>query len=212
MVFLSLSHSRLNVFINKLVDYSNSDRVDNQYKNELQRNNLRYYLMNMDLIHPSILFVGEAPGYQGCAITGVPFTSESIVMSHKNSSVLNGCICLGNQKEPTATMIWGILDEKEREKKLVKMPLMWNIFPFHPIDNGCIKTNRKPNDDECEFGYNILNELLTFFPYIEEIYAVGKTAEKILVNHKHPKYKSSLRHPSNGGKQMFKSGIDIIYP
>ena len=47
MIVLGLNQSKLEVFIKKLIDYSNSDKVDNQYKNELQRNNLINYFNNM---------------------------------------------------------------------------------------------------------------------------------------------------------------------
>lgn len=36
--------------------------------------NLSIYIERMLEIKPTILFMGEAPGYRGCGITGIPFT------------------------------------------------------------------------------------------------------------------------------------------
>lgn len=204
-----LDKIKLENFLKKLTAYSSSDKVDNQYKKEVQIKNFKRYLENMYSIHPTLLLVGEAPGYQGCAITGVPFTSEFIINSHKTSCELEECTVLGTKKEPTSTIVWGILDEKEKEGKLSAKPLMWNIFPFHPIKDGNVKTNRRPSDNECTYGFDILNELLDLFPSIEKVYAAGgAAAERIKC---HSKYKGMLRYPSNGGKQKFKEGIDKIY-
>ena len=79
---MELNIEKLNEFIDKLTSYSSNVCVDNQYQNKLQISNLKYYLYNMSLLKPNILFVGEAPGYQGCALTGIPFTSEFIIKTH----------------------------------------------------------------------------------------------------------------------------------
>ena len=208
---MGLDQSNLDAFINKLIDYSNSDKVDNQYKNELQRNNLINYLNNMYQSKPTILLVGEAPGYKGCGITGIPFTSEYIISTHKELEVFAGCYVDGNQSENTATIVWEILIEEGKNGKPSSLPLLWNIFPFHPINNGCIMMNRNPNISECELGLIFLNDLLVLFPTIDKIYAVGKSAESMLVKSKNAKYAGTLRHPSYGGKKEFIEGIKKIY-
>ena len=208
---MGLDQSKLEVFIKKLIDYSNSDKVDNQYKNELQRNNLINYFNNMYHSKPSVLLVGEAPGYKGCRLTGIPFTSEYIISTHKEFKVFSGCYVDGNQSENTATIVWEILFKEGKDKKTFSLPLLWNIYPFHPINNGCIKMNRNPNKSECELGFVFLNDLLVLFPTIDKIYAVGKSAEGMLVKSKNTKYAGTLRHPSYGGKKEFIEGIKKIY-
>jgi len=37
----------------------------------------------MSKINPSILFLGEAPGYKSCRLTGVPFLSERVLDKNK---------------------------------------------------------------------------------------------------------------------------------
>ena len=58
---MELNIEKLNGFIAKLTSYSSNICVDNQYQNKLQISNLKYYLSNMSLLNPNILFVGEAP-------------------------------------------------------------------------------------------------------------------------------------------------------
>ena len=49
---------------------------------QIRRSNLYNYLSSF-LERPSILIVGEAPGWRGCRFSGVPFTSESQLYSAK---------------------------------------------------------------------------------------------------------------------------------
>src|SRR5689334_17971447 len=46
-----------------------------QEDGQLRERNLRLYLDLMERIRPSILLLGEAPGYRGHAVTGIPFMS-----------------------------------------------------------------------------------------------------------------------------------------
>ena len=205
---MSLNRTKLENFIYILSKYSD-EKVDNQYINDIQKNNLLKYLENMFILNPSILLVGEAPGYKGCTLTGIPFTSEFIINNHNNFDDLKGCIALGKQKESAATIMWDTLDELIKEDRLLIKPLMWNIFPFHPIEGKNVKSNRTPNANECLYGFSILKELLDLFPSIEKIYAIGvKADEKIKL---HPKYAGKLRHPARGGKAEFRKGMFDIY-
>ena len=45
-------------------------------RNQLRRHNLTRYLSAMEQSRPTLLLVGEAPGYRGCRLTGIPFTSS----------------------------------------------------------------------------------------------------------------------------------------
>lgn len=75
----------INKFINRLASVENLTDVFNQYSiefsdNKVRRNNLRLYLNQISQLRPKVLLVGEAPGYHGCRFTGVPFTSEYILL------------------------------------------------------------------------------------------------------------------------------------
>ncbi len=61
--------------------------------NEIRRRNLRLYLSEMAQYNPEVLLIGEAPGHLGCLLTGIPFTSEFLLLKayyHEVKSFLHG--------------------------------------------------------------------------------------------------------------------------
>jgi uracil-DNA glycosylase len=156
------------------------------------------------------LLVGEAPGYRGCRLTGVPFTSEHILLSGLEPLGLFG-EARGYRKtnefekpwkEASARIIWDTLVTTS------SIPLIWNAFPFHPFKLGDEKSNRKPTTTEIIKGQDFLHELIRLFN-IKIIVAVGNTANSSLKSMGIACEK--VRHPSYGGKTQFTSGItDII--
>ena len=183
-----------------------------------RRENLLYYLSVMQEMNPSRLLVGEAPGRMGCYLSGVPFTDEYTLVFNpffKNRRcMVQELMSLDEdvrpQSEATARVVWERLDKIPPKD----LPLMWNIYPFHPstveskyyfIDD---RPNRKPTKIECEMGKDILTMLLECFD-IKEVYSVGRTAESIL-KPEYPNIKY-IRHPSRGGANEFRKGINEIY-
>jgi len=86
-----------------------------------------------------ILLVGEAPGYRGACISGLPFTSER---------QLTG----SGPAEATATMVHATL----AELGLADEVLLWNVVPTHP---GTASSNRRPTAGEVRAGREFALEL-----------------------------------------------------
>lgn len=205
---------RLIGFVNSLGKVEEIPNVFNQYsniktENAIRRNNLLLYLKQMSSIKPEVMLVGEAPGFHGCRFTGVPFTSEYILINGFNETDLFG----RNQgylktnelptvkKEQSATIVWETLLNNSF------IPLMWNAFPFHPFKEGNPMKNRTPKSRELEIGQEFLEELIEIFG-ISKIVAVGNNAEITLKKMNVSCIK--VRHPANGGKCDFVSGIEVI--
>ncbi|WKK67490.1 uracil-DNA glycosylase [Lutimonas zeaxanthinifaciens] len=168
---------------------------------QLRRSNLAMYLHKMERLKPTVLLLGEAPGYKGCGITGVPFTSERILAEYsifQDQGFKIRSNILKPESEISATIVW---DELER---LDSIPLIWNIFPFHPHTSENKRANRTPNKAELETGKKFLLELLELF-CIEKIITLGRKPESMVkeLGLKH----TYVRHPANGGKNKFVIGL-----
>ncbi len=167
--------------------YGNSIDAQRRLKNITKY--LSYYVTNP----PKYILIGEAPGHKGCALSGIPFTSQYVISNSnffKNKIYISG----GAEKENTATIMWSLFDDIER------YPLLWNAFPFHPHKKNSIKTNRKPNKRELQEGLLYINILKDIFPKAKLI-AVGNVAfhslDSLGLNIQ------KVRHPSFGGKKYF---------
>lgn len=198
-------------FIHKLAAVTQLTDAFNQYSfelpdNEVRRGNLWLYLNNMSRLKPEILLVGEAPGFHGCRLTGVPFTSEHILLENdsvfgKKRGYRKTAELRGLKKEQTATVIWETLINHNF------VPLMWNAFPFHPHQSGNPEKNRTPSSAELEFGQVFLQDIINMFQ-IKKVVAIGNKAEGSLT--KLDVLCSKIRHPANGGKPEFVRGIGEI--
>src|SRR5204862_4974313 len=103
----------------------------NQYADSaLRRDRLTEYLERHAAAR--LLLVGEAPGYRGARISGIPFTSERQLTGE-------------GPAEATATIVHRVLAELE----LTAYVLLWNVVPTHP---GSDRSNRAPTRAEILAG------------------------------------------------------------
>jgi uracil-DNA glycosylase family 4 len=103
-----------------------------------------------------VVLVGEAAGYRGARVSGIPFTSER---------QLTG----SGPAEATATIVHRVLAKLGVEGEV----LLWNIVPTHP---GSETSNRRPTRGEVEAASPFLDELTRGRTAI----AVGRLAAEVL--------------------------------
>lgn len=187
-----------------LREFSSSPKVANPYSREDASNNLNAYLEGLiQLPYSGDLFVGEAPGWAGCALTGIPFTSEAIIRKRSHPFLANISPRLhvaGAQTEPSATIVWDYLS------CVSALPAFWNIFPFHPHERNCPRTNRPPTQKEIDIGTDILR-LLVEILNPRRIFAIGRKPERVISSHHQEIYCGYIRHPAHGGKNKFINGM-----
>jgi uracil-DNA glycosylase len=126
-----------------------------------------------------LLLVGEAAGYRGARVSGLPFTSER---------QLTGAA----PAEATATIVHRALRELGIEKDV----LLWNVVPTHPHRPGEPASNRRPRTEEITASAPFLEELARG----RQVVPVGRVAEAALDI-------EGIRHPSHGGAAAFRDGL-----
>jgi uracil-DNA glycosylase len=128
-----------------------------------------------------VLVVGEAAGYRGARVSGLPFTSER---------QLTGA----GPAEATATIVQRAL----AELGVAEQVLLWNLVPTHPHRPGEPRSNRAPTRAEIEAAAGFLAELSRG----RRVLAVGRLAHTRLGG-------PFIRHPSHGGAAPFRTGLAV---
>jgi uracil-DNA glycosylase len=184
-------------------DSINSD-VDLPNAHEIRRENLRKYLRSFPE-NPTVIIIGEAPGWRGCRFSGVPFTSEA-QLCDDSLPFIKGFQSSNNRlpyKESTATIFWQHMG-RHHPKFFV-----WNCTPFHPHEPNNLLSNRTPLNREITNHLKLLAEMISLIRPMQ-IVAVGKSAERALQNMKDISF-TYVRHPSRGGANDFRVGIEEIF-
>jgi uracil-DNA glycosylase family 4 len=127
----------------------------NQYaSSRLLQKRLRGYLAGQ--AGAEVVLVGEAAGYRGARVSGIPFTSER---------QLTG----SGPAEATATVVHRVLTQLGVKNEV----LLWNVVPTHP---GSETSNRRPTLTEVDAASEFLDELTRD----RVVIAVGRLAASVL--------------------------------
>jgi len=152
---------------------------------------------------PRHILIGEAAGYQGCKVSGIPFTSERLI----NAGSIPRIVCssrltsrLRPWSEPSATTVWGTL----HTLGIADETVLWNAYPWHPHKKDNPHSNRTPTPAEREAGVPVLRAFLGLFRNARA-FAVGRNAEAALGELDIPA--TALRHPSMGGATQFRQQL-----
>lgn len=174
--------------------------VERAHAPEKRRERLRQHFE----VDAKYILVGEAPGYQGCRVSGIPFTSEALLIEGAIPRV-EKCGRLTNRErpwsEPAARVMWQALYRSGVANETV----LWNAFPFHPYQAGKPYSNRRPTVAEVKAHSWVLHALIEKFVDAKVI-AVGRVAESVM-NIIGVKPFMCVRHPSYGGAPEFRSAL-----
>src|SRR5437773_6862049 len=153
----------------------------------IRRHQLRAYLQKR-LGKVKLAVIGEAVGYRGGHFSGIPMTSERLILSRskkvrmKSNDFFSDINprrtskrekCPDGFSEPTATIVWGTL------LRLGLKPdqfVLWNAFPWHSFDSrrGMLST-RMPNRSERVAGLPVLKAFPELFS-CHQVVALAKIA------------------------------------
>jgi len=178
--------------------------------NAVRRRNLELYLQALLDRRPPVLLLGEAPGFRGMRLTGVPFTNRGMFTGAPNHFGLFGKDqgydlppeAAGVAAEPTATVMWEVLAE------LDFLPLLWSACPWHTHRPGQPQSNRTPSAAEAAGGIPFREKLMALFG-ISTVVAVGNIAHRSLL--RSGVHAPKIRHPAHGGRAEFKRGLEELF-
>jgi hypothetical protein len=185
----------------------------------IRRTQLATYLRKR-LGKAKVAVIGEALGYRGGHFSGIPMTSERMLLGKKREDgiepehVFSGMKprrtskpekCWDGFSEPTATIIWGTLLRLGLNPEQF---VLWNAFPWHSFDSRRgILSNRMPNRNERSAGLALLKAFLDLFP-CGTIVALGSVAAAQLRELDIEMHR--VRHPASGGAKLFRQQIQKL--
>lgn len=171
-----------------------------------RRRNLRNFLTAVSALDTDTIWMGRDLGYRGGRRTGVALTDEAHLgqMDHVYPGASSQQATRGPVvAERTAKEIWDVLQAVDHP------PFLWNVFPFHPFEEGNQFTNRRFTHRELACVNDLNRELIRWLG-IRRVVAIGQDAASYAV--KFCDDVVTVRHPSYGGVTEFRAGIRALYP
>ncbi|KOV76499.1 MULTISPECIES: uracil-DNA glycosylase [unclassified Streptomyces] len=180
-----------------------------QEDGQLRERNLRLYLELMEEAGPSILLVGEAPGYRGHTVTGIPFMSvrelaarPGLITGNEEGDGFELPVAPAAQWESSSATVW-----KTMAGWRGPLPIFWPVYPNHPHEPGNPATNRAPRAEEITAGTPVALALAEAFG-VTTIVAVGRKAQTAL--QRSGVAAETVRHPAQGGARVFASQLAAL--
>jgi len=183
---------------------------------QIRRQQLQHYLAER-IGRADTLLLAEAIGYQGGHFSGIPMTSERLLLGGLRHKKLGPELVFSKLQpqrtsrtelkqdgftEPTATIVWGFLVENAIDPRSV---VLWNAFPWHPYQRQKgLLSNRTPSDQELVAGHRVLRRMLELGNF-KQIVAVGEKSFSQL--QQLGIAASKVRHPANGGAGKFRQQL-----
>src|SRR5438552_10415447 len=172
----------------------------------LRCGNLTLFLNTILKCEVRSVWLGRDLGYRGGRRTGIALTDEFHLDALRETFGVFGIVQATIDEEPikerTATEVWKIL-------RMIKQPiLLWNVFPFHPFEEGEPLSNRRHTAKEFDLSRNILTTVLEWLkPTV--VVTLGADAESAVRSLGYACRR--VRHPSYGGQADFEREIREIY-
>jgi uracil-DNA glycosylase len=147
------------------------------------------------------LLVGEAPGWRGATVTGVPFMSVRELTARPGLLTGDpGGDGFTAPADPAARWELSASIVQKACRTWSVQPLHWPVYPNHPFAAPDRATNRAPRAPEVRAGAPIAVELMRWLA-IRRVVAVGRKAEHALAAAGIEAV--AVRHPSQGGAARF---------
>lgn len=202
-------------FIEELATYSadrvfnpwamNCEDVDGADSFVIRRENLRKVLTACAEASEVDLWIGRDLGWRGGRRTGVALVDETSLIDYARSIAIEDLqkATVGpTMRERTATEI------HLARSRVSHRIFFWNVFPFHPHEEGKPQTNRMHTRRERVLGLGFLESVLALLP-IGRIVTIGNDAASALQTFGLDC--GAVRHPSYGGQKEFHRQINYLY-
>lgn len=171
----------------------------------LRRATLTSYLGAVQRSGCDTMWMGRDLGYRGGRRTGLALTDEANlgrVSARYPGATVTKATRGAVVAERTAAEIWSVLMLVEEP------PLLWNVFPFHPHEQGKPLSNRKFTTRELSVAEE-LNRHLVEWLGITRIVAIGQDAATYA--RRLGLGVVAVRHPSYGGVTDFRRAMADVY-
>ena len=209
------SQAAIDAFLDDLTAYEaervfnpwtmNCEAVDVDDSFNVRRENLHAVLCACTAAEEVDVWIGRDLGWRGGRRTGVALVDESSLDDYALSIEVTGLRKATTgpaMRERTATEIH--LARARVSRKL----FFWNVFPFHPHEDGKPQSNRMHTRRERDVGLAFLTRILDLLP-VGRVVTIGNDATHAL--QAADVTCCPVRHPSYGGQREFHSQVDMHY-